>query len=117
MSNPFDTKQFKKLKRVWDEKLLDSGFEDIENGDGTLKAPADPRTIKYALKQKESRETYFSIALSFLNSYRFETIEERQIWEAHCSGDGYRAIAKQLRCTPYKVESTVIRLKHLAGLK
>jgi len=119
MTTPFDTKKFKSLKATWDKKLALSGFEDIENPDGSLKATTDSRTIKNALKGKEERETYYSIARELLNSNIFANFEThyRLVWELHCEGIGVRTIAKKLNVTSYKVESTIIKLKKLAKLK
>jgi len=119
MTTPFDTKKFKSLKATWDKKLALSGFEDIENPDGSLKATTDSRTIKNALKGKEERETYYSIARGLLNSNTFSNFETfyREIWELHCEGIGVRTIAKKLKMTSYKVEITILRLQKLAKLK
>ena len=56
MGSVFDTKKFKKLKAEWYKKLTAAEFNDIENGDGTLIAEVDPRTIANALKEKEERD-------------------------------------------------------------
>lgn len=118
-NNSFDTKKFKTLKAKWDKKLSDAGFEDIENGDGSLKASTDSRTIQYALKEKEARETYYSIAREFLNSQCFAHFESvyREIWEFHCDGIGARTIAKKLKITSYRVETAITTLQKLAKLK
>lgn len=117
MADVWNSTKFKRLKDKWDEKLRNSGFEDIENSDGTLKVDTDPRTVSHALKEKESRETYYSIARSFLVDYEFTKKLEKDIWENHCEGIGARSIAKKLEVTTYRVESIITQLQTLAGLK
>lgn len=109
--------QFEKLKNKWDKKLLDSGFEDIENADGTLKAETDPRTIANALKMKESREIYYGQAREFLNMHRWSNTKDRAIWEGHCEGLSFRKMANTLSLTFYRIRTIVNRLQKQAGLK
>ena|ERR1700677_398938 len=106
-----------KLKNKWDKKLLDSGFHDIENKDGTLKAEADPRTIANALKGKASIEAYYSQATQFLNAHRWSNNKDKAIWEGHCNGLSFRTMAKLLSLTYYRVRNIVIKLQKAAGLK
>lgn len=117
MSSIFTTKKFKRLKAEWDKKLLETGFDDIENEDGSLKASTDSRTIANALKEKEEREAYYIIATQFLHSHQFKNDTEKKIWAEHCEGTGIRNIAKLVKLTNYKTYSTIIKLKKLAGLK
>ena len=93
-----------------------SGFNDIENKDGTLKASIDPRTIAFALKDKESREIYYSTAEEFLRTHEFEDVLLQKIWTEHCEGTSYRKIAKKLNLTFYRVSKAIIYLRELAGL-
>lgn len=113
----WDTKKFKLLKAKWDKKLLDSGFEDIENADGSMKASTDPRAIKNALKEKEEREIYYSIAREFLETHAFKSSTERDVWALHCEGLGKLSIAKELKVTAYRAENTVLEIQKLAKLR
>lgn len=112
----FKTKKFKLLQDKWMRKLKQSGFEDIETSDGGIKAPTDPRTIAFAMRDKEEREAYYSMAQDFLNSYAFFDDLELNVWEMHCEGIGYKTIARKLKVTPYRVEITLTKLKKLARL-
>lgn len=116
MANPFKSRKFKRLKTEWEKKLIESGFQDIENADGSLKAAVDPRTISYALQVKESREKYYSIANAFLQTHKFKG-PEKKIWDLHCQAVGARSIASGLNLTPYRVELITDQLKTLAKLK
>ncbi len=113
----WDTKKFKALKAKWDKKLENSGFEDIENSDGSLKAGTDPRAIQNALKEKEEREIYYSIASEFLETHAFKEGLHRDIWQLHAEGLGKLSIAQKLKITPYRVETTINEYRILAKLR
>jgi hypothetical protein len=83
----------KKLQTLWYKKLRDSGFEDIEKSDGSLKDEVDLRTRKKALHDQENRLTYYRMASAFLHEHPFKDDIERAIWEAHSEGLSVRRIA------------------------
>lgn len=116
-SSEFETKKFKKLKIQWDKRLAQSGFDDIENGDGSLKATTDSRTIRRSLKDKQERETYYSIAREFMNTYNWPEITDKLIWAAHIDGMGITPISHMLHITRYKVEITINKYRKLAKLR
>ena len=107
---------YKTLKARWYKKLKKEGFDDIENNGGSLKAEVDPRTISYALSNKESREEYYKKAEEFLANYKEFTVQERQIWALHCQGMGAVRISKTLSLTIYRADSTLANLRKLSGL-
>ena len=108
----------KKLIDKWYKKLEKAGFKDIENKDGSLKAEIDPRTRSFALAEKELREAYFAAAKTFLQIHNFKDCEEKLIWELHAlEGMGAVRIARQLKLTMYKADTTLAKLKRLAGLE
>jgi len=107
---------YKTLKTRWYKKLKKEGFNDIENNDGSLKAEVDPRTISYALSNKESREEYYKKAEEFLANHKGFIEQERQIWALHCQGMGAVRISKLLKITLYRADSTLANLRKLSGL-
>lgn len=109
-------KASKKLIEKWNRKLKLSGFNDIENMDGSLKAEIDPRTLANAMKTKDIREDYQARAEEFLCNYRDFSIIDRKIWAAHCTGMGAVRISKLLGITMYKADTTLFKLRALAGL-
>lgn len=109
-------RQFEKLKEKWNKKLADSGFEDIENKDGSLKDLVHSRTLSYALQAKESREAYYSVARQLLNDFDFHNKDEYNIWSAHCEGLSFRTIARSMKITFYEVRRIVNKYKKVAGL-
>lgn len=108
-------KNFEKLKAKWDKKLLDSGFEDIENKDGTLKSEGHLRTLSRGFK--DSREQYYREAQNFLNTYKFDNKMECGIWNMHSEGTSFRTIASVFGITFYKVRTIVVKLQKIAGVK
>lgn len=106
---------FAKLKAEWYRKLSNSGFNDIENADGTLKVTTDPRTITNAIR--DNRIEYYREAKELLNSDIIITALERSIWEAHCEGTSFRDIAKKEKLTFYRVRTIVNLLQKYAGLR
>lgn len=108
---------FKKLKKDWYGKLVQSGFVDIENEDGSLKAEVHPRTISRALKDKESREVYYQMAQEFLAIHKFLDRLDKEIWGLHCTGLGARKISRKLEITLSRADTTITRFKRLSGIK
>lgn len=104
-----------KLKAKWEKKLKDSGFNDIENADGTLKAEVHPRTIAYALK--DGREEYYNGATTFLDKFKFSSALEKSIWHMHCEGESFRDIATAYDLTFYRVRTVINKLQKLARLR
>lgn len=89
-----NTKEFKALKAKWDKKLVDSGFEDIEQEDGNLKFWAAHSYIKRHDQIKiEAKEEYYRLAGHFLFDYKFETLKEKEIWQLHSEGVPFRDIS------------------------
>lgn len=108
---------YEKLKAKWDRKLLDSGFHDIENKDGSLKGEVDPRTISNALKDKDAREIYYRMATAFLEKHKFASNLERAVWVGHIEGISFRDIAEATNTTFYKVRNIVIKFQRMSGVK
>ncbi len=98
MSDPFNTPEFKALKKKWDAKLVKSGLENIEQEDGNLKKWSN------SLYKNESnpvviqaKEEYYRLAAQMLHDYPFKNGVERYIWEQHSEGLSIRDIVKKLK--------------------
>lgn len=93
---------FKRLKREWDEKLRESGFEDAEKevgGERVLRQSAD-----YAYRRKETvgviRECkleYFTLLSQKIEETRFEDGWDRLIMEMTAEGKSIREISDHLK--------------------
>jgi len=108
-----------KLKAKWNKKLADSGFEDIERPDGTLKPEVDYRSLDSTRGDNlhDGRQEYYHAAQDFLNRGSFNSLLDYTIWKLHADGISYRAIGKELRATFYKVRTTIKKIQKLAGVR
>jgi hypothetical protein len=122
MSNPFKTKEFKDLQKIWNKKLERSGFEDIERKDsvgarsGRLKTHALKNIVdNYTAEEFAVKEEYYRLAGQFLHEYKFKSDKDKTIWRMHSEGISYLDIIKALKkkgVTAYKdlVQKTIERL-------
>lgn len=108
-----------KLKAKWNKKLADSGFEDIERPDGTLKPEVDYRSLDSTRGDglQDGRQEYYYTAQDFLNRGKFATLLDYTIWKLHTEGTSYRDIGKELSLTFYKIRTTIKKIQKLAGVK
>lgn len=108
-----------KLKLKWNKRLKDSGFEDIENADGSLKPEVDYRSMDSTRGDilHDGRQEYYYVAQDFLNRGKFATLLDYTVWKLHTEGTSYRDIGNELKLTFYKVRSIVKKIQRLAGVK
>lgn len=107
-----DPKQLKKLKALWEKKLKKSGFEDIEQKDGRLKAWHSHRFAVEAKKTVfEAKAEYYRKAEHFLNDAQFSSKKERRVWELHSQGVSERDIADSVGLFRSEVRDLLIPLK------
>jgi hypothetical protein len=95
--NPYKTKQFLKLQKEWQKKLVKSGFEDAEQDEDNLKFWSNQFVVQRSLDSFESKQEYYYLATQFLNDHEFATRRERVIWEYHANGMSYLDIIKTLK--------------------
>lgn len=84
-----------KLVNFWYKKLKDSGFDDIEYGNGLDKGSKPQSTQDY-----DATINYFSKAQDFLREYKFDNPIDKAIWELHCEGTSTRKMATELKVNP-----------------
>lgn len=102
--------EYQKLKAVWDKKLKDSGFVDIEHADGSINSGV-PRSL--AWKDDHLRQIvqdYYTMAYHFLNSHPFECELDKVIWQYHTDGLSVRKIVKVLAEVLPKEKTNKIRV-------
>lgn len=93
----FTDPEFKALQRKWYEKIKKKGFQDIEEEKkvgyyqttGFRHGSLDPDRM-------EARREYFTRAGQFLHSRKWDSRDEKRIWELHAKGDSIRAIASAI---------------------
>ena len=99
MVNPFKTKDFKKLFAEWNKKLIDSGFDEIEdfsNEEVRLKSWHSHKWILgTAPERRIEAESYYEKAQELLNNgFEFSCDLDLRIWQLHCQGLSIRQIAE-----------------------
>lgn len=91
------THSYEELKVIWDQKLKDSGFNDIENADGSTNRPTSRSNTWRDPELREIVQDYYRMAYHFLNEYKFKNKREKVIWEYYAEGLSVRDIADTLR--------------------
>lgn len=101
---------YNKLKRIWNKKLLKSGFTDQENIHGELKQP-EKRSLAWA-NQDRIREFYLN-----LDEYltKVESIPElhRQILEYYTQGVYIVKICKLVKRSRTTVKTVIAKYKRI----
>lgn len=89
----------KSLQDEWDQKLRDSGFEDIEDRHSPREMLKTWHSTQFARRfnkeRFDARRDYFDRATHFLHSHPFRSVLEKTIWELHSEGKSLREIAKE----------------------
>lgn len=95
-----DQKTLREQQRIWDKKLKESGFEDIEDRNSPremLKSWHSWTFIHhYNAETFAARQQYYELASHFLNGHKFESATEREVWRLHSEGDSLRKIANEI---------------------
>lgn len=86
-----------KLKKLWQQKLKDSGFVDIENEKGLLHSWDSFRFSKIDPNHFEDVQEKYLEATQFPQHYEITNPVERTIWELYSNGRSYREIAKEVK--------------------
>lgn len=87
---------FNTLKTRWYTKLAKAGFEDIELNEHRLRTWSHNFTDENTKKSWQAKETYYRLAINFLNDYKFESNLDKVIWEYHSLGISARHISETL---------------------
>lgn len=90
---------YQEERDIWYQKLSDSDFEDIEEDEYNLKfytAAWFKAQFKKHGHSWQTKASYYQMASSFLEEYKFANSIEQTIWMYHSEGISYRDIAKLL---------------------
>lgn len=88
--------EFEKLQALWDVKLKESGFDDLEQRDGRLKSWSNRYKTAEPTK-RQAKEEYYRAAGQFLYDHKFNHPAERRIWDLHSQGMARLPIVEVLR--------------------
>jgi hypothetical protein len=88
----YETNEFKKINREWEQKLKESGFSDIEKPDVRFSNKIRKEEIELCEKQ----ENHFDMCREYLNSGKIKSIRNRSIFELYCEGFSIREIEDRI---------------------
>jgi DNA-binding NarL/FixJ family response regulator len=104
----------KKLQDIWNKKLKNSGFVDIEDALGRLKEHSTSITLLsrgWNPVKVETQTRYFQLVGNFLNDNKDFTDIQRIIWEMHGQGLTLRQIAKNINWSKSGVHIIVSKFR------
>jgi hypothetical protein len=113
--SPYETAEFKALKKYWDAKLIASGHREIENFDlpeAKLINWDNHIFRRLTPKQFEQRRRYYEQASKLLNSDVFATPLHKEVWRLHSEGIDVRGIAERLGPDSIKKSTVATILRH-----
>jgi hypothetical protein len=98
----YRTKRFIDLQNVWYDKLILSGFNDLEHLDQNTGLGADTPYLRRPLSKFHNltpsdvsqRLEYFSAAQDFTDSHNFTTLLHKLIWTEYTKGTTQREIIR-----------------------
>lgn len=113
----YSSEDFRKLRRLWMEKLEDSGFRDIEKrnpSDYAVVQEYDDLRLRKHFRSMDSVDYYYSEAMEFLEFHSFKDETDREIWEGHVQGMTARETLTMIsRQKPLSRRGILKRLKQL----
>lgn len=93
-----NSKEFRKLKDEWYQKLKDTGFKDEERLDGNMKQWESTAFVyRYNKHNFAPHQKYFELAGQYLHDGEFLTKKQEEIWKLHAEGATIRAISVRLK--------------------
>src|ERR1700679_3199952 len=89
---------YKKVQKIWYDKLKKEGFEDIEDNTSGLLKEWDFNFFRNGFCQVkyECNKMYYYKAKEILTTHDFKSPIHKKIWGLHCDGISERAIVTQL---------------------
>ncbi len=90
---PLNPNDYQAQKKYWYAKLKQSGFDDIELSDTTLKLGSEQFRRARSMQGWQAKAAYYQMASNFLNDHRFANRLERIIWQYHSEGISVRDIS------------------------
>lgn len=107
--SPIDTDEYRELRKVWAQKLKDSGFEDIEMIDKTTGmpgdrlhgvSPGDLRRSSHRIRQVRDQERFYALCRQYLHEIPKTAVMPRRIWAMYAEGETKIGCWRALRDDP-----------------
>ena len=110
MSKKFwQTEKFKRIERIWEEKLRESGFIDVENGNGKLKQNAANSYRTNISQVIESKQRYFELLGHIAHEEQFRDEVERIVMQRRSEGATIKEISLELSAQGHRSHRQTIR--------
>lgn len=109
----YKTRAFRELNSQWTRRLKQAGFNDIENSsnpDQPLSRELRPQTRRTSAMLETVG--YYDLALGFLESGKFDSLEQKHIWSLHAHGKTLREIAEQVGVSKSTVDYQIKKVKN-----
>jgi|ERR1019366_1696355 hypothetical protein len=106
MSNPFNSKEFKKELSHWNKRLEKDGFKDTEN-------PKLPLRIVPKAPHQDLILTFFLNLDWLMTHYESMPKFDRKVMEAYSSGKSIKDIAQASKCSYCHARNVIKRYKGL----
>ena len=104
---------FKQLQAIWNARLAESAFVDIENEAKRLKQFEAEKFQNTTSLEYAQREAYYRIAYQFAHNYDFASALDRKVWLFHSQGISSVDTGMQLKITPYQAQQIIKLYKPL----
>jgi DNA-binding NarL/FixJ family response regulator len=96
----------KQLAKLWNKKLKDSGFKDIEDEHGNLKVYDSELQSRISKSEYLSTMHYYERARELVHSKYLEG-RDRYIWQRHAEGESNEEIARSVGLNPKSVGTII----------
>lgn len=112
MAEFWRTRQFKALSKVWDYKLEQTGFKDVEieiKGDRALKQKATNCYRQASQLERESRLEYYCFLGYLVHNTQFENEIDKLVMFKHSEGATIKEIVEVIKATGNRRDRRTIR--------
>lgn len=107
--SPERPQSFQSINKIWEKKLEDSGFYDIEKKEKFIIGSRS--MFKMTPEEREAQRKYFENCEKTLKFHKFETDQEKMIWKRHTAGHSITDAANSLGLSRAKVFRTLQKIK------
>lgn len=99
-------KKLKALQKQWYKKLAQTGFKDIEDGNGNLRNLSTKLTRVDPAHAAMTQE-YYEAARALMHTNYLKDIKTKIVWGQHAEGNTIESIAKKTGLSIFKVTNII----------
>ena len=105
-------KELKKLTSLWNRKIRQAGFEDLETESGHLKEYTSSVMDAVSVEDFKDTERYFELAREIL-AKNYLKGREKYIWHHYCEGYTQEKIAKMTGLSQTRIADIIKDIERL----